>query len=129
MAPGIEERLAAFLQRYVGRPFAWGDDCGLFLADWWQECHGVDPAADLRGTYNSEQEKIAIVHGRGGILRVVSGYAEAVGAERTRELAPGCFGVIRPGVGAIRTSGYWVVRSPAGIAFLKEAVAWRVWSI
>lgn len=129
MAQGVEERLAVFLQRYVGRPFAWGDDCGLFLADWWLECHGVDPAATLRGTYGTEQDKIALLEARGGILKVVSGCATAVGAKRTRQIVPGCFGVIRPGIGAIRSTGYWVVRSPAGIAFLKEAVAWRVWSI
>ena len=43
----------AFLHRYAGRPFIWGEcDCCLMIADWFLHLHGRDPAAHLRWTYD-----------------------------------------------------------------------------
>ncbi|OWU80429.1 hypothetical protein [Phaeobacter sp. 22II1-1F12B] len=42
------------LHRWAGQPFIWGEsDCMLCLADWVQRVKGVDPAAHIRGTYDS----------------------------------------------------------------------------
>ena len=42
------------MHRWMASPFIWGEtDCMLSLADWVQRVHGVDPAADIRGTYDS----------------------------------------------------------------------------
>lgn len=123
-------QLVEFFSRYRGRPFLWGkDDCSLFIADWWREKHGDDPAAHLRGTYSTEVEKARIVRDAGGLLALVSGIAEAVGASQIEKPVTGCFAVIEPGVCAIYAQGFWVVRSETGLAFNKEAQALRMWSV
>ena len=125
-------RLGNFLQRYTDRPFAWGaDDCSLFLADWWQEIHGVDPAAHLRGTYSDEAGKAAIVMAAGGIVNLVAGIAARAGASvrmRHSEIIPEDFAVIAPGVGAIWDGQFWVGRSVIGLTFTSDATIWRAWS-
>lgn len=122
--------IAGFLSRYASEPFVWGkSDCALWIADWWQFNHGVDPAIHLRGTYNTEDEKAALVAREGGLLRLVSGLARSVGARRVNRPCAGSFAIIEPGICAIWTSDYWAARSPTGVAFTKEAKAWRIWSI
>lgn len=126
MAPRIIE----FLDRYKSRPFQWGvDDCSLFIADWWRENHGVDPASELRGTYSSEEQKSEIVADAGGLLKLVTGIADGVGAKRASTPETGCFALIEPGVCAIYAQGYWVVRSDEGLTFSQNARVLRMWSI
>ena len=36
-------------------------DCGVFMADWVRERMGVDPIADVRGTYDSERQFLRIL--------------------------------------------------------------------
>lgn len=123
-------RIIEFMQRYTDRPFAWGvDDCSLFIADWWRENHGVDPACELRGTYSTEIEKTRIVENSGGLLKLVAGIAEGVGAKRATSVSTGCFALIEPGVCAIYVQGYWVVRSEIGLTFNREARVIRMWSV
>lgn len=46
--------LYAELHRWATLPFVWGEtDCMLCLADWVHRVRGVDPAAEIRGTYDS----------------------------------------------------------------------------
>lgn len=72
----------AFLQKASGRAFKWGqEDCALFLANWWRHVHGTDPAAWLRGGYDSEDGAAAIIAANRGLQRV----ALEAGAVRTRE--------------------------------------------
>lgn len=123
-------RLEEFLSGYIDRPFEWGrDDCSLFLADWWQFNHGIDPAAHLRGTYDCEGQKDVVVARHGGILRLVSGIADSVGAQRCFSPAFGAFGIIEPGVGGIYAGDFWAFRTWDGVGFSKEAKPWRIWSI
>lgn len=123
-------QLIGFLDRYKGRPFAWGrDDCSLFIADWWREVHGVDPAAHLRGTYTTEREKDRIVVRAGGLLPLISSIAETAGAVVTETPKTGDFGIIEPGVCAIHAQGFWIARSETGLAFSKDVAVWRAWSI
>lgn len=123
--------MADWLTRYVDRPFQWGqDDCSLWLADWYMHVTGrPDPAAHLRGVYSTEEEKRAVVETAGGIIPLVAGIAEGAGCVRVRQPSEGCIGIVPPGVGAIYTGGYWVVRTETGFAFLTGVKPWRVWSI
>ena len=42
------------LHRWAGLPFIWGEsDCVLCLGDWIARVRGVDPFAEVRGTYDS----------------------------------------------------------------------------
>lgn len=41
-------------------------DCGVFMADWVRILCGVDPIADVRGTYTTEKQFLRIVRREGG---------------------------------------------------------------
>ena len=70
-APDWPERLAAFIEARRARAFSWGEnDCALFAADWVLECTGTDPAASLRGTYQTAAEAARIVHAQGGLATI-----------------------------------------------------------
>lgn len=65
---GWEERLVAVIAAARGRPFAWGaHDCMLFAADAVAALTGADPAAGLRGAYDSEIGAARIVARAGGL--------------------------------------------------------------
>lgn len=61
--------------RYIARtgadPMVWGqNDCACWAASLWQEVTGVDPAAELRGTYDSWNACRLTLLNEGGILAV-----------------------------------------------------------
>jgi hypothetical protein len=57
-----QSNLQALVAERENAPFAWGkNDCGLFAADAVLAVTGSDPAADLRGTYDTEQEAQALI--------------------------------------------------------------------
>lgn len=59
--------LADYLASMRGRKWRPGVlDCGVFLADWVLQLAGVDPIADVRGTYSTERQFLRIVRGEGG---------------------------------------------------------------
>jgi len=59
--------LSDFIQDQHGKPFIWGErDCMIFAADAVWHLTGFDPAWNLRGTYETEDEANAIIHGAGG---------------------------------------------------------------
>jgi len=123
-----------FIARSASAKIEYGtDDCGLWIADWWNECHGVDPAAHLRGNYSGDSQKRAIVAGAGGLANLVSGIADKSGAREILLMADiqvGDFAVIAPGVCAIRADGYWAARADEGVIFVvADTRVWRAWSI
>jgi hypothetical protein len=107
-------------------------DCAMTIANWWLFVHGVDPAADLRGTYQTEQECTALVAREGGMLLVVGVRARNVGAQPTLAPVPGDIGVIAVhGVefGAILgPTGRWAVKSQHGVAGYRCSPL-QAWSI
>jgi len=79
--------LSAFLARAAGEPHQWGQwDCCMLLANWVRENTGVDPAADLRGTYHSEFGWRRILAREGAMVEVVRKRLLAAGLTET---APG----------------------------------------
>lgn len=129
----MAQRLDEFIARHVDVPFVWGKaDCALFLADWWRENHGTDPASHLRGAYSTEIEKSDIVSRGGSLVLLVDRICTNIGARevfRHSEIKPGDFGIIAPGVGAIFTGEYWAARAETGLILTQRARVWRVWSI
>lgn len=124
--------LEQFLREAARSDHIWSEsDCAMTIANWWWFKHGVDPAADLRGTYHSEAECMAVVAREGGMLNVVTVRAERVGAIATDSPAPGDIGVI--GVhglvfGAILGPFMrWTVKSAHGVAAYRcrHLKAWR----
>lgn len=69
---GWQRKLNLYLQdvqrRYVGGGLQWGVlDCAHYAGDWVQILTGVDPIADLRGTYSTEAGAVEILAAEGGL--------------------------------------------------------------
>ena len=121
--------------------FCWGgqggDDCLMFCASWIEHVTGVDPVADFRGAYATEEEAHAIIDQHGGIVALVDEMAARGGFERTDApqdgdvgiiVAPAGLGGTLTQIGAIKFGPLWAVIGPAGVrAKRAECVAaWRV---
>ena len=125
--------LRGFVQGLAKKPFVWGElDCVLILADWWLLNHGVDLAADLRGTYRTGEECRAVLIREGGVLRLVARRLKAAGASRSASPECGAIGVLRRGhshVGVICSApGQWVGKSPQGVSLIR-GTAVAAWSV
>jgi hypothetical protein len=65
--------LAAFIDERREVPFTWGKaDCCLFAADWVRLATDLDPAADLRGKYDSGLGARRIIKRSGGLGAMVA---------------------------------------------------------
>jgi hypothetical protein len=65
--------LAAFIEERREVPFTWGKaDCCLFAADWVRLATDLDPAADLRGKYNSAGGARHMLKQHGGLAAIVA---------------------------------------------------------
>jgi hypothetical protein len=74
------EALAAYIDRKRNEPFAWGvNDCCLFGADWIQLCTGLDPAATLRGTYDSALSGVRVLENHGGLIGTIETHFNPLG--------------------------------------------------
>jgi hypothetical protein len=65
--------LTAYIEERREVPFMWGRaDCCLFAADWVRLATDLDPAADLRGKYDSALGARRIIKRRGGLAAMVA---------------------------------------------------------
>lgn len=77
VAPGRlvdwEFRLDALVRQAHREPFAWGRrDCCLWAADATWALTGMDPAADVRGTYDDERGALRVLQRLGGLCAVAA---------------------------------------------------------
>ncbi|ACM26533.1 DUF6950 family protein [Rhizobium rhizogenes] len=131
------------LSEFVALPhrFRWGgqggDDCLMFCATWVAEVTGIDPVAEYRGTYRTEEEAAAIIASAGGIVPLVDRMAARAGFQRTDDPQDGDIGVVVAPVGvagdlkeigAIRFGPIWLALGPAGVVGKKAefVAAWRL---
>ncbi len=119
---------------------AGGDDCMTFCASWVAARTGIDPAAELRGTYNTKAGAHAILAQHGGALSFMNEKLSPHGCRQVDTPQDGDIGLVRmlagehpddvaiAEVGAIRFGPLWASISPAGvIARRAETVAaWRI---
>ncbi len=71
--PDWEAQLTAVLSNAEKMPFSYGlHDCGLFAADCVLAITGKDPAAEMRGTYGTEEEADALVARYGSLLALLT---------------------------------------------------------
>lgn len=133
--------LLEFLQ--LPHRFRWGgkdgidDDCLTFLASYIAAMIGVDPAADLRGTYRTEDQAHEIVTEYGGMVPFVAAKVEPdlayrVGTPETGDIAiirapAGFEGNIKE-IGAICFGPIWATLGPGGVVGKKAVcvAAWRL---
>lgn len=114
-----------------------GEDCTTFVGSWARELCGVDPAADLRGTYATAEEANAVVAGAGGIVALGTSRLEPLGWRRVDQPADGDIGIVAAisavdetlkEIPAIRFGPLWAVMSLRGAMVKKldwTGVAWR----
>lgn len=63
-----QERMHHFLAARSTMPFAWGShDCAMMVSDHIKEITGVDIAADVRGTYDTEFGALKVFAAAGGL--------------------------------------------------------------
>lgn len=76
----VSELLSNYLAAICRRRWQPGAfDCAVFMADWVRELTGLDPIADVRGTYHTEQQFLRIVRREGGFEAAVGRRLGAVG--------------------------------------------------
>ncbi len=130
------------LHRWMGLPFIWGEtDCMLVCADWIERVRGQDPAAHLRGTYDSRgscQRETGFL--RDPIGAVESCLATIGGLDRVDEPQRGDMAVIRvhepdgrvSPCGALWLGSAWGCKGPTGATTLNPCAVVEVlavWSV
>jgi hypothetical protein len=82
--------LAEYLRSMRDRRWKPGTlDCGVFMADWVRERMGVDPIADVRGTYDSERQFLRILRREGGFEASCAARLKAAGWQETKNPTAG----------------------------------------
>lgn len=124
------------LREFLALPhrFRWGgvagDDCTTWCASWVLDQIGIDPAAQLRGTYRDEVGAHLILNNAGGLVAFMDGHLRPLGFQRTDTPHPGDIGVVRVDgtqVSAINFSRTWAMLSPGRVVAKKAEIvaAWR----
>lgn len=87
--------LYAELNRWQRITYQWGEhDCVTLCADWVLRMRGVDPAADVRLTYDSAAECQRVTRFFTDPVGAVGPYLDRAGLPRTDDPRPGDVGVI-----------------------------------
>ena len=118
-----------FLRDTATAPFAWGqNDCALWCASAVHHMTGIDPAADLRGTYSSWVECRQIIMTAGGLEALIAPRMECL------NLPP----LDRQGVAIVQTGGrrlcgivkgdFVAVRTEMGVNLIRDFQIQRGWS-
>lgn len=88
-------RLSDFLVAAAKRTFRFGEaDCLLWMAPWVEARRGIDPAAELAGTYHSALGARRIVTRAGGMVALLDGLFAPLGIERTSSPVSGDVAVV-----------------------------------
>lgn len=113
----IDSTLDAFFEANGRKPWRPGTvDCCLFLASWAIWIGHRDPAAHLRGAYDSEAGFREIIASAGGVVQVVERCVSSIGGKPLASPVAGAIGVIGSRVniehqfGAIFDGSCWRVR-------------------
>ena len=124
-----QSRLQACLAERRALPFAWGsNDCAFYAADAVLACTGMDPAADLRGTYADVRGAAEVIREHGGLITLA---ATRLGAEVQPAFAqPGDVGLaVQQGRSLLAVFGgeAWHAPGEAGEVVLPTALIARAW--
>jgi hypothetical protein len=124
--------LQEYLLAAASRPFDWGDcDCALFAAGWVRIVRGVDPAADLRGTYSTRNGAYLLMRAEGGLLAVIERRMAAHGFTETQKPGAGDVGIVtafQAAACAIKTRSGWACKTERGIVVRPFDVA-KAWAL
>ncbi|WP_160119625.1 DUF6950 family protein [Rhodovarius lipocyclicus] len=129
------ERLAAFIDARRYTPFAWGtNDCAMLAADAVLELTGMDPAAQYRGAYATEDQADGMISAAGGLEALSDSLAAAAGLGSCMPAFAQRGDLVLVEHGNIRALGVVTgdavaVPGPDGLAFLPVRAAVRAWSV
>jgi hypothetical protein len=116
MPPDLLEHLRAAMARPFARPH---DDCCFFVADFVRARTGIDPAADLRGSYSTERQALRLIRRWGDFMTMWKVHMALAGFNETRAPVAGDVGVVRDRAGqvvsAIRVPGAWAAKASRGV--------------
>lgn len=121
--------VAAYVAQSSAQPFVWGQtDCMLWCATLVAARRGDDPAADLRGTYDSAFGARRIVMAAGG-LRALS--RQRMGPP---DPVPGADGVCvarwrGQTICGIRSAGHLILKTPGGVMLPEGADILDYWKL
>ena len=74
----------------MDRPWQWGTyDCCTAASEVFYRLTGIDPSADLRGTYSTRREAMRIIRNYGDFLEMTDALAAKAGLTPTDTPAPG----------------------------------------
>lgn len=130
------QRLAAFLAHQHRVPFAWGTaDCITLVADAIEAMTGVDPIADIRGTWTDQATAFLAISQLGtGLAEAIDAVLLPLGSQRIERSMVGRGDIVtikQPlGVAAGIFAGAGIAcRGKAGFAWFARAdivAAWRI---
>lgn len=128
-------QLKAFFAAYGAMLWQPGKvDCLLMLADYAIALGHPDPAAHLRGTYETDEGFERIIERAGSVTALVGGCATAINAKRVQRPLCGAIGVIGSSTnihrqfGAIHDGEGWNVRFKENVGRMVAAPL-AIWSI
>ena len=132
----FEPVLAAFLRNQAMLLFQWGErDCGLIQADWVVATGRPDPAAAVRGRYDSAETCLEVC-GAPDYQTAIAAIADGAGLPRIDNPWAGDIGILDvPNVGPLggimTVGGSWAFRTSRGITWSRMAPgrliqAWEV---
>lgn len=127
-----EQRLLDAVHAHMRRPFAWGvADCCTWAFDAVQAVTGVDPIADVRGTYGTRWQAMRVLWRLGGMRALLDARLPARVPDRgvlqhgDVGLVPGGLCVGGPmlvGALAVWWRGVWVAQGADGLVTLAHDV-------
>lgn len=129
------DRLAAFIAENTARSWQPGHvDCCMVLADWAMWVGHPDPAAHLRGTYDSDEGFRVIIAAHQGAVPLVASCVANIGGKRIQRPQRGDIGVVGSPInihrqfGAVHDGSGWLVRMNGGFGRMtaRTLAAWRI---
>ena len=110
--------LKAYLAALVDRRWRPGAlDCGVFMADWVRLVRGVDPIADVRGSYSTEREFRRILRREGGFVNSCAVRLARAGYAPTEAPAAGDLAIV---LAPFAVRGGKILRRPTGAICVSE---------
>lgn len=134
MAGVLSAELLAHLREGMATEFdrATGADCAMWVASWVERATGIDPAANLRGTYASAFGAARQIARFGGFVVMWRLHMAVAGFNTTHDPVEGDVAVVVDAAGntvsAIRFDDKWAAKSEGGIVVedFRMLVAWSL---
>lgn len=131
--PETKQSLAAYMQRAIAPPFAYGlTDCCTTADRWIQQERGVSPLAAGEYDFSNESQARVAMDANGGLARATIKAMRKAGLRRTKSPSTGDVGVVEM-LGrvcvAIFDGKVWIARDERGAiadARARVVAAWRV---